>query len=91
MSCGTCGKGKEQNVTDKLKDLLKNRVKSEPCPYVKTCEEQVLKEESLAMCKDQEIVPDLAQVHALGMHIWQRCPYWNKKKRETEGRKPRDW
>jgi hypothetical protein len=91
MSCKSCDKTPDKNLGEKLKELLKNRVKSVPCPYLKECQEKVLKEEVQAMCKDEEVVPDLAQVHAMGLHIWQRCPYWNKMKRDKEGKLPRDW
>ena len=43
-------------------------VKSMDCPYVKKCEEAVIKDEHELLCKDKEVGPDQTKNQAVMIH-----------------------
>jgi len=87
--CKTCHVSKEQ--LKRLKELMKKRAKSKDCPYIKTCQKKVLKDEFVVYCKDKEVSQEIIQIHMAGKHTWEMCPEFIKEKRKREGKTPREW
>jgi len=79
------------------KEPTPKAVKSSDCPYIKKCEEPVIKDEFELLCKDKEVGPNQTKaqaqmVHQAGHHCWEMCKVYLKNKvDEMEHRKPRDW
>jgi len=82
--------------------LMKNTptpkaVKSTDCPYMKACDQDVIKDEWELLCKDQEAGTDQTKmqsqmIHKSGHHCWEMCKRFVKfKVDEMEHRKPSAW
>jgi len=85
--CDSC----EQISDADLEELLKNKVQPTDCPFRQTCTTKVLKEEAEYFCKDQEITRTSVLYHVYGKHTWETCEVYRQKKREEEGKLPREW
>jgi len=72
-------------------------VKSQDCPFIKTCQESVVKEEWDLLCKDRDGPSEQSKlqsqmIHQQGHHCWEMCKrYVQNKVDAMEHRKPKDW
>jgi len=92
--CGNeCFSGKKlsKERVKELEEMLKKKVKPAECPYRSICDHKVLSQEASLMCKDEEIVQEAIMIHMSGHHVWEACETFLEKKREKEGRFPKDW
>jgi len=88
-SCAMSPVSKEQ--LKKLQEMMKKRAKPEDCPYLPVCEKKVLENEFQILCKDQEVSREIISLHITGRHAWELCEAFVKKKREKEGKRPKEW
>jgi len=89
--CEGCRHGNEEAQRKQLEEMMKKRVKSQDCPYRKTCTQKVLKDEAELMCKDKEKSQEAVMIHMNGHHVWEMCKVFHDLKQEKEGKLPRDW
>lgn len=92
IGCEGCpSHGDEEAQRKHLEEMMKKRVKSKDCPYKKTCQQKVLKEEADLMCKDKEESQEAIMIHMNGRHVWEMCKVFRETKQVTEGKLPKDW
>lgn len=88
-SCQACFPGKSSKPP--------KPVKSQDCPYLKVCEESLIKDEWELLCKDgngptDQTKQQASMIRQSGHHCWEMCKrYLQRKVDELEHRKPRDW
>lgn len=97
-SCGMPGKGMSQeDMIKKLREMEKNKAKPTDCPYLETCETQVLSPQYHAICVDEEpkgmegMQSQSYMVHMASHHMWESCYKYIERKQKEEGKLPRDW
>jgi len=71
--------------------MMKKRAKPVDCPYKDTCTQKVLQGEAEFLCKDLETDRDAVMLHMNNRHGWEMCKVYQDKKREAEGKLPREW
>ena len=97
-SCSKCAPGQsceksnpQEEQMKKMKEAYEKRVKPTECPLLQTCTKKVLENESILYCRDQEKTQDAILLHVSGHHVFEICPEFLNKKREKEGKLPKEY
>lgn len=89
--CDGCKPGSAEEQIKRMEEMMKKRVKPQDCPFLKSCQTKMMKEEWEIMCKDQEKIQEAMMAHAQQKHLWELCRTYQETKREKEGKKPVEW
>lgn len=92
--CGGCPTGNQKQMQEqvkKMEEMMKKRVKPQDCPYLKSCQSKMMKEEWEIMCRDQEKIQEAMMAHAQQKHLWQMCRIYQELEREAKGKIPSQW
>jgi hypothetical protein len=85
------GTNPQEEQMKKMKEAYEKRTKPTECPHLSTCTKKVLENEVILYCKDQEKTQDAILLHVSGHHVFEICPEFLNKKREKEGKLPKEY
>lgn len=96
-SCDKCSTNTPQTTNDqqeqarKMKEAYDKRAQVIECPLLIDCTKKILENECILYCKDQEKTQDAVMLHVSGHHVWEVCPEYLNKKRDKEGKLPKEY